>query len=683
MLKRIETINFGKESKEQALTGLDLFIGSNGSGKSTIKKAIEFGLKGSINGSRNENEEIFKYASKASTTMGVKLFLDNSIIERTLNNNGSSITQGLTCSPLLEKGTIKQKNEAIIKNTIGTPLVLNFSDFISMKDGEKRKFIYSLLGESDNWNKEKVRQWIEKKITIKDTKLLSDLMKEYKDDYSIEEGIAALLSYIESKKKLLNAEVKKLSEGAKHLSDLKSKLTETTRNLQLYKEEETLLREQLIKVEKSLSANKQNIEMLEKINKDILIIQNKISSLEENIKSKNKDLIEEQLKEIKSINMEYHINKTISSLNSLKEKKNRLEISQEKIVFKGEKNKLEMLSMKELISKISEQNGICVLDKRVKCEKNFTSFINNLNEEVKNLIINDKNFREQYIEVREKIKEINREIDGLEKKKDDQNNTALKIKDEEHKLKLELKNISVAQEQSEIYKEHLEMLFESKEKFAIKNDTELLNKQKEALNIKINELKVKTEDAQKSKTSLIMLEKTLLERDKTEEELMLFKKIDLLVGPKGIQGEIVKSGLEPIREEIQIALEKLNLKEKFFFECKKKGKEVFNFGLMIEENKRYFETLSTGEQLLISVAMMSVIINKINSPTKFLIIDDIVHLDKLARNDFFNAMVTFKSTFDNIIMIGAIDDDTDEIPEEIKIWDMDISINNKKITFIA
>lgn len=46
-------------------------------------------------------------------------------------------------------------------------------------------------------------------------------------------------------------------------------------------------------------------------------------------------------------------------------------------------------------------------------------------------------------------------------------------------------------------------------------------------------------------------------------------------------------------------------------------------------------------------------------------------------------MVTFKSTFDNIIMIGAIDDDTDEIPEEIKIWDMDISINNKKITFIA
>ena len=82
-----------------------------------------------------------------------------------------------------------------------------------------------------------------------------------------------------------------------------------------------------------------------------------------------------------------------------------------------------------------------------------------------------------------------------------------------------------------------------------------------------------------------------------------WKRIAEAVGPKGLQGEMVKDTTEPLSAAVQDKLNQMDLKDRaFYFQTTDgKDKEVFQFGWGVIDHERQtmelrnFDALSTGE----------------------------------------------------------------------------------------
>ena len=142
-----------------------------------------------------------------------------------------------------------------------------------------------------------------------------------------------------------------------------------------------------------------------------------------------------------------------------------------------------------------------------------------------------------------------------------------------------------------------------------------------------------------------------------------WKQIADEIGQGGIQGEIVKDLLNPLKEDIDRKLHAIGLDVEFFFLTEnEKGREIFNFGWADDKSTRPFESLSQGEQLLLLVAMMTTIIEKNNPPIKVLALDNVNHLDKNNVNRVIKGLNVAGAAMDNIILAGVVE------PEETEGW---------------
>lgn len=696
MIKEITMRNFKGQMGSQKLTGKDIFVGPNGKGKTTRLQAVGIALLGYVPGKGKLPAETFKLAS--ADDMSVGLVTDNLTFARTFKkseksgkdgSNNVTVSQDITLSPSRGEKKAADK-EARISGEVGSfPVMLDFNEFLSLSDAKRRDFIYSLSEiKSETWDRTKVENHIRTKLLTLDLEvnnpdqykimngIITDAMKEYPAADDIQAGLQSMLEWSKAKQTHWNDEKKNAVGAVKKLADMKNQLAETDRNIVQHKAELEQLQQQLIDSESQLAKDRERKRAVDQRFVSVSELETMIETLtkslsEPTISNYDKAIADLQGKiKQQDFKSEFaRLDQELQSINNqLKEAK-----SQERAAYDAlATTKAETAILESTLKKIDEQskkNGtarVCVIHPKIGCDKDFSKaaavFGQQLAELQQKEIYQEASLKEvrARIEVLEENKaNIDRQRTETHKKQADLNQSNEEnrkaIADLEKKKAEEINATTRIADQLKMYQEELTRLRNLPPDVIAPLD--ILEKQSEGLRTQIKELKAKLEEQEKAKITLSSLKSTMIDSKTATYNAQCIKDLSESLGPKGLQGELVKGILEPIRLDIQANLEIMGIDSEFYFSTESDtGKEVFQFGWRNDfGDERNFDALSTGQQLLLLIAMLVTFLERSNPPLKVLAIDNIENLDRVNFRKALAGMDKLGGKIDNIILAGVID----------------------------
>ncbi|NME95321.1 hypothetical protein HF847_04850 [Clostridium cochlearium] len=702
--------NIKGQNITQELTGKDIIIGSNGIGKTTRLQALGIALMGYVPGQGKKAEETFKLAN--ADNMAVGLSTDDFSFTREFKKKVSkkkdgsikeSIQQSLNVSPSKGETKIAEKEARILAEMGSLPVMLDFNEFLSLSDSKRREFIYNLAGfNSEKWTKEKVKEYLENNLLTMDLeinnseqyelmkKIIEESLEEYPESFDITMGLQSMIEWTKTKLSIWNNEKKKSQGAIQKLVELKNELKDTDRNLKANKEELEKLQAELVKVEKQISEDtqkKKNIDArlfkIEQIKKtisdeelkecsiNVAETENKIKELKSQIKQvDNSEKIQNIEKE--RVELESQINLTIKDKNEVQ--------------IKGVELKTQIETTKKTLDKVKGVKSCCVLDSKIACNKDFSKFIEYTEGQVKTWEIQKQILLDTYKELKEKEAKLNKKYKDLEAASMALHREELQANRNNNSINTEISKLENLLNQAKNFgtlkTETIARLKEELEK--LQNEPvdpiaplDILEKQAESIRTNIDSLKTKIDEQEKAKITLSNLKSSMIDSKTAEYNYINFKSLDEALGAKGLQGELVKETLEPIQNDIQNNLNAMGVENEFYFTTETAaGKEVFQFGWKDKfGDKRNFDALSTGQQMILLIAMLTTFIEKANPNCKILAIDNIENLDSENFEKVIAGLNKISDKLDNIILSGVIDV---EKVDGFKIWDLDKEIKESE-----
>lgn len=706
--------NIKGQNTVQELTGKDIILGSNGVGKTTRLQATGIAIMGYVPGQGKKSEETFKLSN--SDSMAVGLNTDDFSFTRefkkkvTKSKDGStkeSISQSLNVSPSKGETKIAEKEARILSELGSFPAMLDFNEFLTLSDSKRREFIYNLAGfNSEEWTKEKVKQYLLDSLLTAELEvnspeqyelmelIITDVLREYPEKYDITSGLQSMIDWTKTKLSYWNDEKKRSTAAVQKLGELKNQLSDTDRNLKANKEEIEKLQAELVKVEKQISEDtqkKKNIDSrLDKIEQLKIVMADE----ESKVCSINDIEIENKIKELKGKIKEVDNSKKIKQIEDqilkFEYETEPLLDDRDEVKTKGIELKSQIETNQKTLDRIKNVKDCCVLDKRIACNKDFSKFIEYTEGQVKTLELQKKILADTYKELDEKMDILNKKYLELEVIKKSLNQEELEANRNNNVINAEINKLENLLNQAKSFDTlQTEKTARLKEELSkLQNEPvdpiaplDILQKQSDGIGINISSLKAKVDEQEKAKTTLSNLKASMIDSKTAEYNYINYKSLDDVLGAKGLQGELMKETLEPIQVNIQSNLNAMDIENEFYFTTETAGgKEVFQFGWKDKfGDKRNFDALSTGQKMILLIAMLTTFIEKANPNCKILAIDNIENLDNENLEKVITGLNKISDKLDNIILSGVIelyeeDEKGNKIPlkdcKEFKIWNL-------------
>lgn len=736
MIKSIIMTNIKGQDCEQPLTGRDIIAGPNGSGKTTRIQTLGIAMLGYVPGADKLPAETFKLCSN-NKAMTAGLTLDNLIFsrtfEKTVKENKKTgaqevkISQEISLSPGMGEGNTTQKETRIMTEIGNFPVMLNFGEFVSMSDTQRRKFIYNLSPvKVDNWDLDKISKYLCDRLLTLDLKTnnpdkygsthtaITEVIGSYPKGFDVQAGLVSMIDFAKKKLSYWGEQRDQADGAAKKLSELKNQLSETDRNIAANKSELEEVQKKLTEItvqiaadQEKIKANKKRQDSIDELTKAIenlnasqnpwvlTELQTSLLATKEKLAGDGKDYKAERDELQKQID---ELNQTIT------ENQNSLSELLSDPVEKQASNQLAVYkSTLKTISEINPEDPRCIISHAIGCNKDFTAYKTTAAEKMGEL--------EAIIKTNEdKRAELNKGIAELNQKK----NKAQSDINQSH--------IDERQEMSRVQKVREEIVtIENNIKTAESFDSNKADRAKEKQDAldKLNEtpiapvadinaatilqtsytnrlatLKSTISGQEAAKTTISNQQKSMIDNKSAGYFADAYKFISDALGAKGIQGEIVKSILDPIRIDIQDKFNQLGIPHSFYFTIESDtGKEVFQFGWAETVEDRFdgakqlyknFDALSTGEQLLLMSALMITIIERSNPKLKVLAIDNLNDLDEINFPKVMHGLSVIGGNMDNIILAGVVGQYLKESLESnklvdqyqgFKVWDLSPEAN--------
>lgn len=709
-IKEIIMENIKGQNTIQKLTGKDIIVGLNGVGKTTRLQALGISLMGYVPGNGKQNAETYKLCSGNDMTVGVVTdtnFKATRTFSRKINNgkDGSisySYSQDINVYPSKSEGKNSEKENRIAEELGNLPVMLDFGEFLKLSDNKRRDFIYSLSPrKKSDWDRDKVEQYLKDELLTIDLEvnnpdqyqimeqIIFDCIKQFPEGFDVQAGLQSMTDWAKNKRSHWREEKDNAQGAVRKIADLKNKLKETDRNLIKNKKELEELQQKYVEIEKRLIEAKRNKEAYDKHVEKVNNLQTKIKELSNKEIDTDTAVIDEKIKLMKA-NLEDQVDYTEKIQ---KEKDDLKEIQEAKINLTEKisnlKNKLVELKVKlehyqENVDAINNHENICVIDNKIACGKDFSKYLEYAEGEIDKYQTAITNLNESISNEETKLQKINakikltaQEIEDLEKKKDlqtkkaEQARTAIAALEKERDQKVNAEtihqnNLKNLQDQlKEVHDEKLEAVI----------PMEPLEKSKAGYLARAKELKEKIEEQGKAKTTLSSLKSTMIDSKKAQYYYTNFRSLYDVLGASGIQGELVKEILEPIREDIQENFRAMGLDYEFYFRTETEGgKEIFQFGWKNDfGDRRNFDALSTGQQILLLIALMTTIIEKADPVAKILAIDKIENLDLPNFEKVLQGANCISGKLDNLLLFLRTPWNM-KLPEEMEgfhVWDLD------------
>lgn len=695
MIKEITMHNFKGQMKSQGLTGKDIFVGPNGKGKTTRLQAVGIALLGYVHGRGKLPAETFKLAS--ADNMSVGLVTDNLTFARTFTrsekngkdgSNNVTVSQGIDLSPSRGEKKAADKEARIAFEVGNFPVMLDFNEFLSLSDPKRRDFIYGLSAiKTDLWDRTKVESHIRTKLLTLDLEvnnpdqykimsgLIADVMKEYPENDDIQAGLQSMIEWSKAKQTHWNDEKKNAVGAVKKLADMKNQLAETDRNIVQHKAELEQLQQQLIDSESQLAKDRERKRAIDQRLVSMSELETMIETLSKCQAEPAVDydqLIADLRGNIKEFDFKAEFAKFDQELQDLSNKLKEAREQDRSIITTLAQIHAERTVLNSTLKQIDEQSKknasgrVCIIHPKIGCDKDFSKAATVFSQQL--VILEQREADQKAVQ-----KETRVRIEGLETNKSDidaqrtvmhKNQTTLnqvnedtrkKIADLEKKKADEVNAAARISDQLKMYQEELARLKNLPPEVIAPLD--ILEKQSEGRRAQIKELKVKLEGQEKAKITLSSLKSTMIDSKTATYNAQCIKDLAEALGAKGLQGELVKGILEPIRTDIQMNLELMGIDSEFYFSTESDtGKEVFQFGWRNDlGDERNFDALSTGQQLLLLIAMLVTFLERSNPPLKVLAIDNIENLDRTNFRKALAGLNKLSDKVDNIILSGVVD----------------------------
>ena len=707
-IKLIRFKNFKGSTGSQELTGVDLFVGRNGAGKTTRLQAVALSMVGYIPGKGKKAESVFRFATGDGMSAGLTMengFSFDRTFEKTTKVNKkqgtstTSIGESVTVSPGKGEKTDTQKKGRIQEEIGSFPVMLDIDEFLTLSDSKRRDFMYSLSPiTTSEWTERKIADYLVRELAPDSLKInnnelfvvtvgaINEAMEQFPEGYAVSDGLQAMIDWTAIQLSYWKGKEKDSQGAVRQLSDLKNQQEATDRDIVAEKAELEDLNKTLIEAEKKLSQHGERKELYNKKLAKMKELQDQLKAIQEQDADTEappdyKALIEQANAEIKPVpdvkeavaakEAEITVHETASE----KLMDTKKELSVDRGVIQSN-----IKALKESYAKVEELNGLCVLHQDITCPKSFEGFdefiAHSEKEAAEKIAKLDKGIKTAQAKLdtlKESIKVLRADIEALKesvnKAKEHNNQVAEKVNaltksmnDYENGMKRQADRKELLQNELKALQDEPALELE---------DLALLERQIYGIRARVAELKPSVEEKETAKQNLITLQKSLMDNRVSDYKATAFADIAKALGPKGIQGEMVKEILEPLKEEIRANLVLMGKDDVTpYFETESDtGQEIFQFGWLNEKKHQVnFDVLSTGEQLMFLAALLTTIIDRAQPKIKALIIDNVNHLDAVNFQLVLDGVAKLKGKLDNIILAGAVPYEITS--DEWAVWDL-------------
>ena len=692
----------GQDGK-QDLTGRDIIIGNNGAGKTTRMQAMSLAALGYVPGKGKTIADTFELASDDTMTVGIETetsdILRAFVKSSKLASDGTmdvKITQKITVTPSQGERSIKEKEQRISEILGDFPTMLDFGAFIELTDNKKRDFIYNLGGQHFAWDRDKVYEHLKNAVLTENLEannpdmyevmgqVYSDVIEQYSLDADVTSGLLAMAEYARDQLSYWRKEKKNADAAAQKLTEIKNKGEETDRGLAENQEKLASMEKERDELMKMFAAAECQNDLCKsrKLELDLLLVEireleknsdsaGRASELEEDIKNYSETIeinialfkeIEESIEELRRESVDLASRGT--------EKQKYISGLEAQLTVCNEAIKKES----ELIELITNNAGCCAFSTDIKCSHDFSGFVA-ARQEIIDAEYSKKDELEPLIaEQKALLEQMQSDASELEDNMENARDRLFELRRELNNLELLLKS---SQDELHRLDNAAPILASKRQKLSELEAWLEQNPYRDCgdyqvalrgLDEDIETLKSTIDTQKKIRNDILNIKSNIIDSKTATYQQECWKQVSEAIGQKGIQGEIVKEMLDPLRDLINEKLTAMGIKKSFFFETENdRGKEIFQFGWSDHGDRRPFGALSQGEQLLLLIAMMTTIIEQSDANIRILAIDNINHLDHENLQRVIGGLNKAGENMDNIILAGTPDLTDDDAPGW-KVW---------------
>lgn len=642
------------------LTGLDMFVGPNGSGKSSRPEGLSLAMLGYIPGRQKRAEEIMKVSAGDKMSVGLTLdtgfsflrtFTRNTSVSRKTGEEKISIKESLSVTPSKGESTETERKARIAEELGDFSIHLDFAEFEAMSPAKKREYLYGFVSGTDGWTKEKVAQHLREYVATEEMRqnnpeahaialrMVDEALAVWIDGLSVDDGVLAMLEWAKEQQTIWNAKRKDAAGAVRQLADLKNQMEITDRDISLNKEALSKLRRELVDVEKELSRGQEIKKQFEARKSRIGELETKLAKLQKELGPADTTNLDKQIEELKKQIVDESFD-TSELDQKIKEATARLEDAENTLNrIKADKTTLtsELNTLVRAAEVAGKSGGLCVISRLIACPKNFTPFIDYVKAEEERVraLVQGKNREEAQqaqvvAAIRSEISELNagrkQHFDKVRKAQANNDRLKATITGLERQ-KLDLENAATLQgNRFDMWQAELDRL--QQEPVDPVPDMDVLALQSKGLRKSIEDLEAKIAEQDQSRATLLSMQSSMLDNKDAEYRWNAAVSIVEMLGPKGIQGELLKGGLEPLRESIQENFDILGIPFKFAFRTESdRGQEIFEFGWIKDGSFISFDSLSTGERLVVLLAVLTSLLQQGDAEVRILAIDEFQSLD--------------------------------------------------------
>lgn len=655
-LSKLRLNNFKGKRSEWVLAPKMLLIGPNGAGKSAVLQAVMVGILGYEPRLGRTPASVVQLAS--GREMSVELETEGKfLLHRSFKMSQGMVSTSVRVSPYQGEKNLADAHRRILEEVGDFAVAFDLNAFLTLSDAKKRAFLFGLSPmKSGRWDRGELKgrliqavrapvsslmlhAWIDKAFALWSDRLdmqsnLDRMLSFLKKEYSIwtlrkKEGVATARQMLSSR----NQDPLFFSEGARAIQKKIEEITERLIQVreELAKDEER--RKRAASREKEITAYREKI------------ARGRVSSDAESGRGAH------PLSELKG---------RLFDPSPLEAEISRLE---EKMVFLA--GEIDAEEKKENDLKVSleiEERGVeraetvrgqCPVMEGVACPVDFTRPI--------------QSRRERLAEGRKRLEEIE-QAQRLRWDRYRVGQERLGVLRAERQLLVHRENETKAQidgwerllrEQEEGFDQAVQALARLEDEEAADGgyaDPDDLMIQKEGLERQLEEKKGLLAEQEGHRSLWIAYQQNQVEIKKAEANVEALKKILSALGPKGLQGEIMKEIVRPFSKIVNDLLHSIDPQKELAFRFQDgRGNEIFEMGWKKGEQFIPFEALSTGERVLFSAAFMTGLIIFREPRCRMLLVDNLESVDLFHRRRFMEALCRFvdEGHLDHVIAAGV------------------------------
>ncbi len=657
-LARLRLHNFKGKESEWAMAPKMLLVGPNGAGKSAILQALIVGILGYEPRLGRTPASVVQLAS--GREMSVEIETEAKFIfHRTFKLSRGAVSTSVWVSPRQGEKNLADAHRRIAEEVGDFAVSFDLNAFLSLSDAKKRAFLFGLSpAKGLGWDKVHLKSRLIQAVRAPVSSLtlhawIDKAFALWSEGQDLQSNFDRMLIYLKKEFSLWLLRKREGVSAARRMLHTRNQEpfvpSEATRTTQREMEE---VQERIIRIREELAKDETRRKSAEARDREIEGLRSRLTEWETTEASIEK--IQKQIAELRGRSFDRapmqqerrQVEQATAALFSEIEQEEK-RLNELKIALEMEKKGLDRA---ELI------RGMCPVVEGIKCPVDFTPVITEGRDRLsaQETTIGESEALQvmrwkRYRELQESLGRLQARALLLD---EEERETQKQIAAWEEMLRQSSQSEGKQAELSDVLA-RLEAEEAADGGYADPDDLIL---QKEGLERHLDELKRRLAEQEERRSLWIAYQQNQVEVKKADANVEALKQLISALGPKGLQGEMMKEMIRPFSKIVNDLLHTIDPEKELIFRFQDaRGNEIFKMGWNRGERFIPFEALSTGERVLFSAALMTALILFREPRCRLLLVDNIESVDLPHRRRFIEALCTFvdEGHLDHFIAAGV------------------------------